>query len=140
MVPIAGSPAKAGIKSLKAVFKGERAAEAAATGEAKAIRADLKAAQPAPQLAATATGGARGWKVGDPIDKLTKAGNEPAWSTVRARYWKNSANVANDGEYTALNLARMQSGNRLSTTNSGCRWSLTTSSLGGREESTPSAT
>lgn len=33
----------------------------------------------------------KGWKVGDPIDNLTKSGKEPSWSTVRARYWKNEA-------------------------------------------------
>ena len=31
----------------------------------------------------------KGWKVGDSIDNLTKAGNEPSWSTVKARCWKN---------------------------------------------------
>ena len=30
-----------------------------------------------------------GWKVGDDISKLTRAGNVPSWSTVRQRYWKN---------------------------------------------------
>jgi hypothetical protein len=29
----------------------------------------------------------KGWKVGDLIDNLTKAGNEPSWSTVKSRYW-----------------------------------------------------
>jgi RHS repeat-associated protein len=53
---------------------------------------------------------ARGWKVGDPINSLTKAGNDPAWSTVRARYWKNVANDALDGEYSAANLVRMRAG------------------------------
>lgn len=53
---------------------------------------------------------ARGWKVGDPIENLTKAGNSPAWSTVRARYRKNAAGDALEGEYSASNLARMQAG------------------------------
>ncbi|MBA8885268.1 hypothetical protein [Dokdonella fugitiva] len=52
----------------------------------------------------------RGWKVGDPIENLTKAGNSPAWSTVRARYWKNVANEALDGEYNVVNIARMRAG------------------------------
>jgi hypothetical protein len=51
-----------------------------------------------------------GWRVGDPIENLTKAGNSPAWSTVRALYWKNAANDALDGEYSAANLARMSAG------------------------------
>ena len=33
----------------------------------------------------------RGWKVGDDITALTRAGNAPSWSTVRQRYWKNKA-------------------------------------------------
>jgi len=53
---------------------------------------------------------ATGWKVGDPIENLTKAGNSPSWSTVRARYWKNAADDALEGEYSESNLARMQAG------------------------------
>ncbi len=52
----------------------------------------------------------RGWRVGDPVDALTRAGKEPAWSTVRARYWKNAADAAEPGEYSAANLARMRRG------------------------------
>lgn len=52
----------------------------------------------------------RGPVIGDSIENLTKAGNSPAWSTVRARYWKNAANDALEGEYSASNLARMQAG------------------------------
>ena len=51
----------------------------------------------------------KGWKVGDPIDKLTAAGKEPSWSTVRARYWKNQA-YYNAGEYSEQNLIRMRQG------------------------------
>ncbi len=51
-----------------------------------------------------------GWKVGKPINTLTKAGNSPAWSTVRARYWKNGATKALDGEYSPANLTRMGRG------------------------------
>jgi hypothetical protein len=52
----------------------------------------------------------RGWRLGDAIDVLTRAGNEPTWSTVRARYWKNAAATELPGEYSAANLARMQRG------------------------------
>ena len=52
----------------------------------------------------------RGWKVGDPIDNLTKAGNEPAWSTVKSRYWKNEA-YYNADLYTDADLLRMKKGN-----------------------------
>jgi RHS repeat-associated protein len=51
----------------------------------------------------------KGWKVGDPIDNLTKAGNEPSWSTVRARYWKNEA-MNNPGDYSVENLSLMKNG------------------------------
>ena len=50
-----------------------------------------------------------GWKVGDPIDNLTSKGDEPAWSTVQQRFWKNEA--FNDPEnYSLENVARMQKG------------------------------
>jgi RHS repeat-associated protein len=50
-----------------------------------------------------------GWKTGDPIDKPTAAGNTPAWSTARARYWKNEAQN-NPGNYSKEDLERMQKG------------------------------
>lgn len=49
--------------------------------------------------------------MGDDIYSLTKAGNAPSWSTVRARYWKNAADdpkVA--AQWSEANLARMQRG------------------------------
>jgi hypothetical protein len=52
----------------------------------------------------------KGWRVGDPIDALTKAGKEPSWSTVRFRYWKNRANSAFEGEFSPENLQRMSKG------------------------------
>jgi hypothetical protein len=51
-----------------------------------------------------------GWRVGDPIEKATKAGNSPAWSTVRARYWKNVGSGVVDGEFSNENVARMLRG------------------------------
>ncbi|MEW6619829.1 MAG: RHS repeat-associated core domain-containing protein [bacterium] len=35
--------------------------------------------------------GVKGWKLGDPVNKLTRAGKYPSWSAVRARVWKNEA-------------------------------------------------
>nr|MBP7279890.1 hypothetical protein [Sedimentibacter sp.] len=52
---------------------------------------------------------AKGWKVGDPIDNLTKAGNQPSWSAVRQRYWKNEA-FNNPKNYSPENITRMQKG------------------------------
>ena len=49
------------------------------------------------------------WKVGDPIDNLTKAGNEPSWSTVKSRYWKNEAHY-NPDMYSRKNLELMKKG------------------------------
>jgi RHS repeat-associated protein len=51
----------------------------------------------------------RGWRVGDPINNLTSAGNVPSWNTVRARFWKNEA-AANAANYSETNLVRMQRG------------------------------
>ena len=51
----------------------------------------------------------KGWKVGEPVDNLTKAENQPAWSTVRQRYWKNEA-YYNSQKYSAENITRMQKG------------------------------
>lgn len=48
----------------------------------------------------------KGWKVGDPIYNLTRAGNEPSWSAVRSRYWKNEAHK-NPEKYSVENLKRM---------------------------------
>lgn len=41
---------------------------------------------------------------------MTAAGNSPAWSTFRARYWKNRADSAIDGEFTAAQIERMTAG------------------------------
>ncbi len=52
-----------------------------------------------------------GWRVGDPITKLTRAGRAPVWNTQRARYWKNeAAKPGAEAEYGATNVARMQKG------------------------------
>ena len=51
----------------------------------------------------------KGWKVGDPIDNLTRTGKEPSWSTVRARYWKNKAYYYAD-DYLDSDLIRMRKG------------------------------
>ena len=50
-----------------------------------------------------------GWKVGDNISNLTRAGNVPSWSTVRQRYWKNEA-LTNYKEYSPEDLLRMSQG------------------------------
>lgn len=52
----------------------------------------------------------RPWKVGDPIDALTAKGSDPAWTTVRTRYWKNEAAAAEPGEYSPSDMARMEQG------------------------------
>ena len=51
----------------------------------------------------------KGWKVGDDITNLTKAGNTPAWSTVRQRFWKNEAHF-NPSNYSPDNISRMKKG------------------------------
>ncbi|AXI02600.1 RHS repeat-associated core domain-containing protein [Aquirhabdus parva] len=53
----------------------------------------------------------KGWKVGDDVYKATAKGNEPAWSTVRSRFWKNENATANSAEkYGAENSERMSKG------------------------------
>ncbi len=51
----------------------------------------------------------RGWKVGDDISNLTKAGNRPSWTTVRQQYWKNIAHFAPD-IWSDVDLQRMKKG------------------------------
>ncbi|MGE5455740.1 MAG: RHS repeat-associated core domain-containing protein, partial [Ignavibacteriales bacterium] len=51
-----------------------------------------------------------GWKVGDNITNFTRAGNAPAWNTVKSRYWKNEA-FYNPNIYNPDNLSRMRKGN-----------------------------
>jgi len=60
-------------------------------------------------IEASTTVAKKGWNVGDDITNLTKAGNEPSWSTVRQRYWKNEAHY-NPGKYGPDNLDRMKKG------------------------------
>ena len=50
-----------------------------------------------------------GWKVGQDIRKPTSNGNEPGWSTVRQRYWKNEA-YYNKEQYSYENLELMRKG------------------------------
>jgi RHS repeat-associated protein len=51
------------------------------------------------------------WKVGDDVYAPTSKGKEPAWSTVRSRFWKNEA-VKSDAaqKYGAENMSRMSKG------------------------------
>ena len=57
----------------------------------------------------TKTTKTKGWQVGDDVSNLTKAGNEPSWTTVRQRYWKNQAHLNSDA-YSPENLQRMKKG------------------------------
>ncbi len=69
----------------------------------------LKAASKATGFIDTASDVKKGWKVGDDITNLTKAGNVPKWSTLRSRYWKNKAHYF-PSEYTKDNVSRMRKG------------------------------
>ena len=51
----------------------------------------------------------KGWKLGDDITNLTKAGKIPSWSTVRQRFWKNEA-LNNSVKYSSSNVDRMKKG------------------------------
>lgn len=50
-----------------------------------------------------------GWSLGDDITNLTKAGNDPSWTTVRQRYWKNEAHY-NKELYSDFDIERMEKG------------------------------
>ncbi|MDX2065565.1 MAG: hypothetical protein SFX74_07480, partial [Fimbriimonadaceae bacterium] len=65
-------------------------------------------AKSAPKI--TLANSTKGWKVGDPINNLTRAGNIPKWPSVRMRHWKNRAHYAKPGEFTDENIARMKRG------------------------------
>lgn len=51
-----------------------------------------------------------GWRVGDDIYAATRAGNSPAWSTVRSRYWKNEAANPQIDNWSQSNIQRMGRG------------------------------
>ena len=69
----------------------------------------LKATSNAVEVVDSASDAKRGWKVGDDITKLTRKGDNPSWTTVRQRYWKNEA-ALNPGKYTPENLSRLKAG------------------------------
>ncbi|MGZ3145194.1 RHS repeat-associated core domain-containing protein [Lentzea chajnantorensis] len=53
----------------------------------------------------------KGWQRGQDIYSKTAAGNDPAWSTVRSRYWKNAAeHPSASRQWSDADLARMRSG------------------------------
>ncbi|WDU64874.1 DUF637 domain-containing protein [Pseudomonas poae] len=52
-----------------------------------------------------------GWKVGDDVYNQTAKGNDPSWSAVRARFWKNEASAPDAAStYGSENLDRMSKG------------------------------
>ena len=69
----------------------------------------LKVASRTAEMIDTASDAKKGWKVGEDITKLTKAGNIPSWSTIRSRYWKNKAFYF-ESDYSASDLERMKKG------------------------------
>jgi len=71
----------------------------------------LRAASQTAEVIDTATDVKKGWKVGEDITSLTKAGEQPKWSTLRSRYWKNKAHYfENDPLYTPRDIERMKKG------------------------------
>ena len=62
-----------------------------------------------PNLSTPSQSNSNGWKVGQNITKSTSAGNDPSWSTVRQRFWKNEA-YFNQGQYSNENLELMRKG------------------------------
>lgn len=79
-------------------------------GEAtKAAKVVSNVAKVADNTADTIKTTKKGWKVGDDITTLTKAGKDPKWNTVRQRYWKNEARF-NSKSYSKSNIDLMKKG------------------------------
>ncbi len=95
------------IPPLDAAYRAEAEAEIYGP-EVPADLAISKADCPLDRGPSAGTSG-QGWKVGDPIDAATKAGNDPSWSTVQSRYWKNEA-AMNPENYSDANLERIRRG------------------------------
>lgn len=52
-----------------------------------------------------------GWKVGDDVYNQTAKGNDPSWSAVRSRFWKNESAAPDAAKtYGSENLDRMSKG------------------------------
>ena len=62
-----------------------------------------------PKPAITRTNNVQGWRRGQEINNMTRAGRTPSWPTVRARHWKNRA-FYNRNAYSDKNLTRMRRG------------------------------
>lgn len=58
-------------------------------------------------VVAANNGSTPGWSTGDDPNSLTRAGNKPAWSTIRARFWKNEAADPQIDDWSSANLDRM---------------------------------
>jgi hypothetical protein len=100
---------------------GSHTVTSTATNAASSIGSKVKVAGSAIQapLAGTTTIIRRpGWKVGDPIDKATRLGQNPTFPTVKSRYWKNRAMEVEQGrggntfnwEANSTNIERMKRG------------------------------
>lgn len=75
----------------------------------RALKAASQAAKAVDEVTDTLSTVKKGWKVGDDITNLTRAGNVPSWSTLRSCYWKNKAHYFKD-EYSVQNINRMKKG------------------------------
>jgi RHS repeat-associated protein len=79
----------------------------------KGVRKVMRGADEALDIAARVgdNAAASGWRLGENVNSLTRAGNKPSWSTIRARYWKNTANDATlAGQWDVGNVDRMTQG------------------------------
>ena len=92
----------------------------------------LKAASQAAEMIDTASDAKKGWKIGEDITSLTKAGNVPSWSTLRSRYWKNKAYYF-ASEYSEENVSRMMRGLAPQITENGRQYTMELHHILGRE-------
>ena len=79
-----------------------------AVGKIDDVADVVKTANKVDNVVDTAKTVKKGWKVGDDVASLTRAGNTPSWSTVRQRYWKNEA-FYNPSKYPN-DISRMEKG------------------------------
>jgi hypothetical protein len=115
LIPVVGEPAD-GVNALWYGAEGDELnAGLSAAGMvpfagwgATGAKLGIKGAKAADEVVAAAP---QGWRRGDDVWVPTRAGNEPAWSTVRGRYWKNeSENPGSNTQWDDDNLARMHDG------------------------------
>lgn len=124
-IPIAGPPISVAFSQLikgefdiKELFQGLAwgTADLAGVGFLKRIKNIEKTTTTISRITKIKITKSTGWKVGEDYNKLTAKGTEPAWNTVKRRFWKNKAATLTTEEVVDLeakmagNVKRMKQG------------------------------